>query len=71
MEVLVFKTSIAAPGHIKAIKPHLNSLSGVTNWNFDLEDIDKILRIMGTNISASEVESKIRQAGYYCEELKD
>lgn len=71
MDILVFKTSVQSPGHIQQVGPHLNSIGGVLRWNFDLDDSDNILRVESENISPRAIESALKHAGCYCEELPD
>lgn len=69
MEVLVFKTNLRFKKHINAITPHINTLQGILRWNVDLYDKDKILRIESHNLSPRAVETTLKKAGYFCEEL--
>jgi hypothetical protein len=71
MEVLVFKTSVTTEQHIEELAPLLNSIIQPPNWNFDLEDCDRILRIETAHNIAPAVVSVINQQGFYCEELLD
>jgi hypothetical protein len=70
MEVLVFKTNLRFKKHISAVTPHINNLNGITRWNVDLYDKDKILRIESDDLSPRKVEATLQQAGYFCEELE-
>jgi copper chaperone CopZ len=70
MEVLVFKTNLRFKKQINAVTPHINNLHGVTRWNVDLYDKDKVLRIESQDLSPRKVEATLQQAGYYCEELQ-
>lgn len=70
MEILVFKTNLTSSRHIKNIRPALNLHPFIKEWNVDLQDCDKILRVVAENIPANEVESIISSAGYVCEELR-
>ena len=71
MDIFVFKTNVTDEGKIPEITPHLETLSGIVKWNFDLEDTDKILRIEAVNLPAQKIESVMAYAGYSCEELPD
>ncbi|HEY3251390.1 MAG TPA: hypothetical protein VGK25_09765 [Ignavibacteria bacterium] len=71
MEVLVFKTNIPDKEKINEVAPYLDSAKGVVRWNFDLEDIDNILRIEAAGISPRVIERTLSDAGYLCEELPD
>jgi copper chaperone CopZ len=70
MEVLVFKTNLRFKKQIDAVTPHINNLRGITRWNVDLDDIDKVLRIESDNLNPRTVETTLQQAGYHCEELQ-
>ena len=70
MEILVFKTNLTNTKHIKNVRPGLNLHSSIKEWNVDLHDCDKILRVVAENIPATEVGSIVSSAGYDCEELK-
>lgn len=67
--ILVFKTNIDTMHKIDIIEPILNSIFQKTNWNFDLEDCDNILRIDTKKNSAQLIIEKITAIGFYCEEL--
>lgn len=69
MEVLVFKTNIRYKKHVDAVATHLNRFTDINRWNFDLQDRDRILRVVG-DISPKDIESVLLEAGYYCKELE-
>ena len=71
MEILVFKTNIRYKKHLVDLFPHLNNRKGILRWNVDLQDKDKILRIEANGLQPQLVETVVKDAGYYCEELKD
>jgi hypothetical protein len=70
MQILVFKTNLTNTRHIKNVRPALNQHRYIKEWNVDLHDCDKILRVVAQNIPATEVESIVSTAGYLCIELK-
>ncbi len=71
MEVLVFKTNLENFRHIRKLYPLLKKIQGILNWNVDLEDSDKILRLETANISPRLVENALQSAGFYCRELEN
>jgi hypothetical protein len=71
MEILVFKTDIADTRQVNGIIPHLEQLEGIVRWNVDLDDCDKILRVVSRNVSPRIIEQHLAQAGHYCCELED
>ncbi len=70
MKILVFKTNLTNNAHIQKVKPALNGHPYIIDWNVDLNDCDKVLRIVAENMPAREVEKIVFNAGYLCEELK-
>lgn len=68
MTVYVFKTSVKKRD-LKLLKPILDRLLVNTEWNFDFEDCDNILRIeSGSNIS-NMICTCLTELGYVCVEL--
>ncbi len=70
MEVLVFMTSVEKPEQVSRVKPLLTAVPAITDWNFDLEDCDNILRIEASYISPRYIESLLQTAGFNCRELE-
>ena len=71
LEVLVFKTGIANSIALKRAAFVLNQLRGIARWNIDMQDDDHVLRIETSAITAEEIITTIKYAGYRCEELTD
>jgi len=71
MEVLVFKTSVESPQHVKVLKPWLDSVAGHGRWNFALDDCDKILRIASGKLTPQVAIRLLNEKGYECSELED
>lgn len=70
--VLVFKTSVTTGRQVKKLRPLLNRLMGQHGeWNFDLEDCDRILRVEALSVQATAVIEHLRLAGFACAELED
>ena len=70
MQILVFKTNLTDTKRISDIGTSLDSHPNVMQWNVDLHDCDKVLRVVIKNVEAKEIEQLILSAGYYCEELQ-
>lgn len=71
MDVLVFKTSVKTPQHVKVLKPLLDSAAGKGKWNFALDDCDRILRIVSAQVNPLTAISLLKENGYECSELED
>lgn len=68
--VYVFKTSIQYKKQIKAISKDLNEISAIKKWNFDLEDCDKILRIVADTDISDTICETLDALNYSCIELE-
>lgn len=69
MDVLIFTTSVNKPEDVEQVQPILKSVQAIETWNFDLEDCDRILRVVSHDLPAQYIESLLNNAGYQCEEL--
>lgn len=69
MQILVFKTNISDESHIGHVDSFLRTHPGISTWNVDLKDCDKILRVEATGLHGSEIKNMLGSAGYFCEEL--
>jgi hypothetical protein len=70
MDVLIFKTSVATPGQANRLQPLLSALSDIKQYTFDLEDCDRVLRIVSSRIEPQTIKHILRMAGFSCEELQ-
>ncbi len=71
MEVLVFKTSIESNTSVASVAPVLDAVAGPGNWNFALDDCDRILRIVSTSVDPSLAIFVLNELGFECSELED
>ena len=67
-EVLVFKTSVTRPRHIRQLAP---GMAAVGRWNFDLDDCDRILRVEAKADAGPRIVALLASHGFHCEELPD
>lgn len=68
-EISIFKTSIGNKKDIENVRSILDMVIGKNEWNFDLEDIDNILRIHAAAQLNGFLAQEIRKLGFECEEL--
>ncbi|QNL49550.1 hypothetical protein H8S90_22950 [Olivibacter sp. SDN3] len=68
-QVSVFKTSVDAQEHVQKVAGLFHSIKLITHWNFDLDDCDRILRIVSGNVPPQTIENLLRTEGIYCEHL--
>ena len=71
MEVLVFKTSITSYTGVASVAPVLDAMAGHGNWNFALDDCDRILRIVSNSVDPSLTIFALNELGFECSELED
>ena len=69
MEILVFKTDVTSKKKVSKVSALLTSFPTIQQWNFDLDDCDKVLRIVATDLKPGLVESVLHTAGFNCCEL--
>lgn len=68
--IFVFKTSVKNKKQVKQLTPYLNTTVPNAKWNFDLEDIDNILRIDNEDDCVKAVVDLLQTQHYRCEELE-
>lgn len=68
--IFVFKTSVKTKMQAKKLKPHIDKILPNAKWNFDLEDIDKILRIESRENIVLSIIDLLQIHNYSCEELE-
>ena len=69
MEVLVFKTDVTSKRKVSKVSALLTSFPAIQQWNFDLDDCDKVLRVVTTGLRPGSVESLLQTAGVNCQVL--
>jgi len=67
MNTLKFKTNVKCGGCIATVTPHLNLVKGIVSWNVDTTDPLKIMTVETEGISAEEITSVMKTAGYQAE----
>ena len=70
MQIIVLSTSVQSPLQVKSLAPVLNELAGQGNWNFALDDVDRILRIVSDRVNPTEAVHVLRTWGIDCKELE-
>ena len=68
--VLVFRTDIKLL-QTQEITKVISELGGIHAVSFDLEDCDKILRVVSTHHQIHIIEKLLYSMGVFCEELED
>ncbi|HLA55540.1 MAG TPA: hypothetical protein VK623_05550 [Flavobacterium sp.] len=68
--IFVFKTSVKTKTQVQQLQPHIDKILPNAKWNFDLEDIDKILRIDSEENIALIIINLLEIHDFDCEELE-
>jgi len=69
MNTLKFKTNINCGSCVKAVTPHLNKLEGVSSWEVDTNNPEKILEVRTESLDAGTIKQTVEKAGFKAEEV--
>lgn len=69
--ILIFKTNVRSRKDLKKLSRCIEEDQRLKSWNVDMEDIDKVLRVVASDISIDDVILLLQKAGFSCEELQD
>ncbi|GGG87349.1 hypothetical protein GCM10007415_21360 [Parapedobacter pyrenivorans] len=64
-----FKTNINCSGCVAAVKPQLDNASGISEWNVDIANQDKILTVKSEGITEEQVLDIIKKTGFNAEPM--
>lgn len=67
LTVLVFSTSINGFRDQALVFDQLNELVGENSWTIDLDDVDKVLRVVGRHSIQKEIINVFNQHSFSCE----
>ncbi len=68
-KILIFKTSLISNQEVEHISSLLNDDPLIDDWNVDLEDCDKVLRVECYGLNEEDIVGILHQAGIKAEEL--
>ncbi len=71
VEVLVFETNIRHKWELRQVARLLGAEKRIAQWNVDLDDCSRVLRVEARYLTPAEVIALLGQAGYACQELPD
>jgi hypothetical protein len=67
--ILVFKTNVADAAALEKVGAILDNEALVDEWNIDMEDIDKVLRI-NSDLNSGYIIGLLTSKGFICSELE-
>ena len=65
--ILLFRTDIQQLSD--ELQSLLNAHHSVQRWSVDTEDVDRVLKIVGEDISSEQIVGSVQSLGHFCEEL--
>lgn len=71
MNTLIFKTNINTEPDFLKVKSVLKSKFDIKDTTIDLEDCDRVLRVITNNGTLLKISEEIKGLSYFCEELED
>ena len=67
----MFKTTVGDVESVEKLSPSLDSLVGQGQWNFALDDCDRVLRIASPDVRPEMAIRILAENGFECHELED
>lgn len=68
-QILLFKTNCLRKRDKNAVQKLLGKLEGVEDWNIDMDDEERILRIISRTLTHQYIINLLNRNGYQCCEL--
>jgi len=68
--ILIFKTNIQTEFDRLRIKNVLDASQKVLKWNIDMDDVDRVLRVVSDTLTAEQIISVLEYVGFECAELE-
>lgn len=72
MELITFKTNINSTSALKRVTPWLNTAIGSNNWQLDIADVDKKLKVYSPGfVNETKVLDAVHKAGFIAINIED
>jgi len=68
-KVLKFKTTLNCGGCVSKVQPDLDSAVGISKWDVDTDNPDKILTVESKGITEDQVIAMVRSKGFKAEPI--
>ena len=69
--ILIFRTNINNPEDCRKVAQVLDQEPCIGKWTVDLEDVDRVLRVVATGPLTNHIISLVNACAYECAELED
>jgi len=70
VNIFVFRTNINTHLDKQVVKELLGNNEGIMEWSVDLQDCDRVLRVVTPTKTAEDIIELITGTGYECHELE-
>jgi hypothetical protein len=70
-DILIFCTSLNNSADVQKIAPFIETMKEVLSWSVDLEDCDRVLRLVAKGLDATLVVRLLRRKGISIREMED
>ncbi len=70
-QILIFRSNIHTEADRHSIKQALDFHPHIDDWTVDIDDKDKVLRVISARLGHKEIVDFVQLHGYSCEELTD
>ena len=71
MKTLKFKTNINCGGCIAKVTPSLNNAEGISKWEVDTANPQKVLTVETANLSEADIITLLKNVGYTATKLAE
>jgi hypothetical protein len=69
-DILVFKTNIDSEHDKERILAVLSDHDEIQEQNIDMQDVDRVLRVVSSSLTAKQIIAEINCRGFECTELE-
>jgi copper chaperone len=69
MKTISFRTNIRSKEEVNKLKPYLDSINGISDWNINTDEAGKILTVKLDGADSKVVAQTIFKAGFRSEEI--
>ena len=71
MNTLIFRTNINTQNDFALVRSELEKRFSIKESTIDLEDRDKVLRVITKHVQPQTIANEVKRLDYFCEELED
>jgi copper chaperone len=64
-----FKTNINCSGCVAKVKPHMDGAEGISQWEVDTINKDKVLSVKADGITQEQIIETVQKAGFTIQSL--